>query len=290
MVIDPDFVAQHWPLSSVRVGQSLHSYPTRSVRVVHSDEGTYVAKVVPVPHDEPEADRPPSVLEYLSERGYEHSPALLRTRSGDQLVQSGTHTICMLEYVPEDFPEAGHDHPSAWHDLGRAAARLNSYVDCPFRYAVPTNAALVDITQWMHGRPFEKEFLALRPRLDELLNPEGEGLIHGEINPANARRRADGTVVLLDWDEAGTGSIGLELGYPLITVFISEADLSFHRDSAQAFYRGYVDSGGTADREIVFNAGLFHAIRYMRFGDIDRRWRRIGYALDHECELCSTIP
>lgn len=113
-----------------------------------------------------------------------------------------------------------------------------------------------------------------------------EGLIHGEINGANAGRRANGEVALLDWDEAGVGPLALEYGYPLIAAFISE-ELVIDHDSARSFYRGYTDAGGYIDHDRLFDAALFHALRYMWFGDVDRRWARIMHALEHENCLIS---
>ncbi len=112
------------------------------------------------------------------------------------------------------------------------------------------------------------------------------GLIHGEINEANARRRADGEVVLLDWDQAGIGPVALEYGYPLIAAFVSE-DLVIDHDSARGFYRGYTGVGGHIDCDRLFDAALFHALRYMWFGEDARRWERILFALSHEHLLTS---
>lgn len=289
MIIEPEFVAMHWPLSGVAIGQSFHSYPTRRVFVVRSDQGTYVAKVARTPQLEADSFRAPSVLEHLKQRGFEHAPALLRTRSDEQIVQNGDQTICMLEYIPEVIREVDGDEERTWRELGSVAGRLNAVPDCPYPFAIPTGAALSEISRWMQGRPFEGRFLALRGRLEELTLSGPTGLIHTEINLNHARRRADGIVVLLDWDDAGTGPTVLELGSPLITAFLSEEDLTFHKRPAEAFYRGYVDGGGIPDSARIFSAALFHAFRYMRFGDIDRRWRRIHHALEHEDELCSVL-
>ena len=112
------------------------------------------------------------------------------------------------------------------------------------------------------------------------------GLIHGEINVANAGRRANGEVALLDWDQAGVGPLALEYGYPLIAAFVSE-DLVVDHGSAGSFYAGYTDAGGQIDHDRLFDAALFHALRYMWFGDVDRRWERILHAVEHEDLLTS---
>jgi hypothetical protein len=81
------------------------------------------------------------------------------------------------------------------------------------------------------------------------------GLIHGEINGANAGRRSNGEVALLDFvvDHGG----------------------------ARAFYAGYTDAGGQIDHDRLFDAALLHALRYMWFGDVHRRWEQILHAVKH---------
>ncbi len=118
-------------------------------------------------------------------------------------------------------------------------------------------------TSWRRiaGRRFEAWFLEFLARVAELERLPTDALVHGEINDANARRRADGSVVLLDWDEAGAAAPAVELGYPLITNFLSEEDLTFDHSSACAFYRSYVESGGAIEPRQLFNAALFHALR-----------------------------
>ncbi len=63
----------------------------------------------------------------------------------------------------------------------------------------------------------------------------------------------------LDWEEASTSPGALDYGYPLITVFVSEADLTFDELSASAFYGSYAGSGGVISQRHVFDAAVFHA-------------------------------
>lgn len=72
-------------------------------------------------------------------------------------------------------------------------------------------------------------------------------------------------------------------------MFVAE-DLGFDAESAVAFYGGYLDGGGQLDRDQVFNAALFHALRYLWWGNTQRRWERIAHAIAHEAEICEVIP
>ena len=286
--LEPTFIIEHWPLTGVSIGPILPSYPERLVLRIFSDQGSFVAKVCPVRTGQNEFS--PSLLEYLNEKGFEHAPSLLRTRHGEPSVAQGEEHIWIMEYIPHEISRASQDGSRDWYELGKAAGALNQFHDCPYPYGVPTEAALEEISRGMERRPFHHEFLAIQSRLWTLIDVNRVGLIHAEINEANARVRSDGTVVLVDWDQAGSGRTVLEPGYPLITTFLSEENLVFDGVTAKDFYQGYCDAGGHLERRIVFTAALFHACRYIHFGNTEKRWRRIQHALRSEEELCSVIP
>nr|MBA3377848.1 phosphotransferase [Chloroflexia bacterium] len=146
-----------------------------------------------------------------------------------------------------------------------------------------------ELTEQAERYPFKNEFLDLVSTLG-ILADQPACLIHGELNPANSVRSPEGRLSILDWDQAGTGPRVLEGGYPLITTFLSE-DLAFDTRSAAAFYGAWAeDHDLDAERkEIIFTAALFHALRYLGFGDPFRRWARIRYALTHKHALLSAL-
>jgi aminoglycoside phosphotransferase (APT) family kinase protein len=138
----------------------------------------------------------------------------------------------------------------------------------------------------VRGRPFEKEYLARLERPQYLGQLAPRALIHGEINPANARQADDGTIILVDWEEAGSAHPALEYGYPLIHAFISVEDHTFDEHSAAAFYQGYTNTGATIDAGLAFDAGLFHALRLMWMGTTtEQRWDNILFALKNEADI-----
>lgn len=278
-----------WPLTGVSVGEALPSFPTRGVFRVHSDQGEFIAKVKPAPRpDLADADQM-YVLEYLAERGFAHSPVLLRTRRGQPIARINGTVVSVIEFLPkavnEDVPTSG-----TWSRLGEAAARLNAFVDYPLPFGVSLSATLAQLSSRVKGLPFEARFLELLARAAELERLPPDALVHGEINGANARKRTDGTVVLIDWDQAGRAPAAMEYGYPLITVFVSEDEHTFDDRSAGAFLGGYVEAGGVVDARQMFNAALFHSLRYMWWGATERRWARILDAANREAELCAALP
>jgi pentatricopeptide repeat protein len=138
-------------------------------------------------------------------------------------------------------------------------------------FAIPILVALQQLAARARGLPFEDRFLELLARAGELERQPPDALVHGEINTANARRRDDGSVVLIDWDQAGCAPAAMEYGYPLITVFLSEGEHAFDDPSACSFIRGYVEAGRVVDARQMFNGALFHALRYMWWGSTERR-------------------
>ena len=58
---------------------------------------------------------------------------------------------------------------------------------------------------------------------------------------------------------------------------------------AAAFYTAYQKHRPLLDAEQIFDAALFHAMRYMAFDNIDRRWRRVQHAARHKAVLMSVL-
>jgi Ser/Thr protein kinase RdoA (MazF antagonist) len=89
---------------------------------------------------------------------------------------------------------------------------------------------------------------------------------------------------------AGLGARVFDPGGGLILGFLSE-DLAFDEDGARAFYEGYRSRVHLSDAETaaVFDASLFHALRYVRWGNPEARLRRIRWAIEHRARLESVL-
>ena len=76
----------------------------------------------------------------------------------------------------------------------------------------------------------------------------------------------------------------------LISAFVSE-DLVFDGDGARAFYEGYRSRMHLSDAEnaILFDASLFHALRYLVWANPEVRLRRIRWAIAHRARLESVL-
>lgn len=278
-------VLSRWPLTEVKVLRRFTTLPERQVFRVASREGDFVVKLVP--SDPCGVEDRLRVVEAHSSAGFEHFPRIMRTNEGSLATDTVGGAAFVMEYVPKEV--GANNAPSTWGSLGRAAARLNAITTTAPPFAIPIARALADLATRSEHVPFGRELRALLPRLASLSELPAAALVHGEINTANARRRQDGTVVFIDLDQLGSAPAALDAGYPLITQFVSEEDFRLGTACVSAFYGAYRAAGGACEADDVFNAGVFHALRYLWWGDTPRRWKRLGAALSNERELLHAI-
>jgi thiamine kinase-like enzyme len=66
------------------------------------------------------------------------------------------------------------------------------------------------------------------------------GFCHGDLNLSNIRMRKDGSIVFIDWNNAGNGNIYEELGYLVQTCGMNEQQISI-------FLEGYLGESPTQD-------------------------------------------
>ena len=293
-------LSEHWPLSGVQVEplsgncKPLFQHSSRETLVVHSEQGHFVVKVFEdryalglVAPSIGQIEHQLSVFDYLAQRGYSHIPALLKTRTGQNFARVEGKTFYLMEQVRGTLPEAS---AQTWRELGQAAAPLRACSDYPHPYPIAVTGVIDELRQHAQEYPFADTFLPLVAGL-AVLEGQPASLIHAEINIANAMRSEEGRMYLLDWDAVGHGPSVLMAGYPLIVCLVDEYTLRFHADWAAAFYEAYTAGEGMteAEKELTFQAGLLHALRYLRY-DLPRRWARVQFALANKALLLSTIP
>jgi hypothetical protein len=287
-MLNPQFFMEHWPLTDISFGETFQTYPTRRVVQIFAAQGAFVAKIDDQPPAFELASQAYAVFDFLASRAFSHIPVLLKTRDGRRLVHTHDQSVAVMEYLGGEKPDASR---ATWLEFGAIARTLNACTGYPNRYAVDTQGAIAELMAQANTHPHAAQFQGFVSLLMPLLHTPKYGLVHGEINLANAARRNDGMLVLLDWDDAGIGPTVLEPGYPLIVVFLTE-NLHFHRELATAFYHQYyAGSAPPADeKELLFRAALLHALRYMQFANQQQRWERVCYAVAQQEQLLSVLP
>lgn len=287
-MLNPHFIAEHWPLTDISFGETFQTCPTRRVVRVYSAQGEFVAKIDDQPHTFVVAPQAYALFDFLASRTFPHIPVLLKTKDGHRFVHTHNRSIALMEYIGGEKPDASR---STWGELGAIARTLNSLTGYPNSYAIGIQGAIAELMEQANAYPHKAQIHGFISLLTPLLHTPKHGIVHGEINLTNAARRKDGTLVLLDWDEAGTGPTVLEAGFPLIVVFLTE-DLHFRQELATAFYHRYYAGSAPpdAEKELLFRAALLHALRFVQFANHQRRWERVCYAVAQQKQLLSVLP
>jgi Ser/Thr protein kinase RdoA (MazF antagonist) len=275
VALSEQLLERHWPLTEVSLHEVLQQTGDRVVKVICSREGRYVSKVSDQWRSREVAERHATLFDFLRERGFAHAPTVLKTRTGRNYCEIDGRYVYILEFIEGSQPERTREN---YRLLGEVAGLLHTMKGYPHNYLFSVADAVPELYDLAQGLPFGDEYVQIVSTLPDFEHLP-VSLIHGEIL-GNAIQKPDGTIVIVDWDEAGIGTRILDLGHPLIQVFISE-DLEFDGERAHAFYRGYSSKVRLTDQEVdhVFDAGLFYALRYIVHGDLGKRWKRINFAL-----------
>ena len=176
---------------------------------------------------------------------------------------------------------------AVWAQIGAALADLHSLPPVERQFAIPADAACRELTahpQW------PTDLVSEVVRRVRGMAQAPLAVVHGQPSPANVVQKPDGSVALLDWDESGTGPAVLDVGYPVICVFLTE-EKHWQAERAQAFFRSYQDnaSAGLPPVRDIFTAALLHGMRSAMFANHSARLERVQYALDVEDKLIATV-
>lgn len=275
-----------WGLTRVRVGVRHQTYPSRFVQRLESDQGAFALKV----------DRQPGSMVAGSERIQQHvasalpghAPLIRAALDGELAVVEQGSRFVLQDDVGSGAPD---DSRATWGRLGAILGALHALPAIGRPFAIPVGAACDELAIQANGYPFGADLLAMLSRLRQIATSP-RATLHGEVNLANAVLGRCGDIALVDWDQAGVRPIALDLGYPLICVFL-HLDLTFATEHALAFYRAHASRARDA-AEIpppgeVFAAALLHALRYLPFADTDQRWARVAEAVRREPELTTLV-
>lgn len=133
--------------------------------------------------------------------------------------------------------------------LGAAAARLH-------RIAVPASAGLPYRDRPISGEDFDalRRSQPARPLLQRAervvadYRPQGpDGFVHGDFWQGNTLWNGDELTGMIDWDCAGRGAAGVDLGS-----LRCDAAICFGVDSAADVLRGWEDEAGRAAHDVAY--------------------------------------
>lgn len=283
--IDPrEHLTKQWelaPISSVEITKK--AADGRTLFHVDTSEGVYALKLLEKGRSKEVIQRELSLLHTLHEN---HFPCaeLLPTRTGDLSITIGGQSAYLCRWVEGTHPESTN---ATFEKLGDLTGRL---------HALPT-----DSLEKMRFAPLERmrqqrqlaERLGLDPAFIDFFSHVRDvahlpqGVVHTDIGPHNTLEQANGTLVLIDWEDAGVGPLVIDLGWLLeqcLTV-----DNVFEKEKAHAFLKAYQAHRPFSSEEALYmhDIMLSFALLYclQEDGLKERGRKRIEWIAGHQKEL-----
>ena len=275
-----------WPLTNVKLGNILQKSGERIVCEISANEGVFVFKVADSSKTEEKIKLDTFVFDFLKAKSFQNIPTLLKTREGENYQNLDGKFVYVMERIDGKAPERT---PENWARLGEIAAKIHDISDYPYKTLFTVESEMPKFAETAAKLSFAKEYVTL---VESLPNFSGlsTSLIHTDIGPHNAVQRKDGVIVLTDWDDAGVGITILDLGFPLICHFVTH-ELEFEKEKASAFYNTYFAKRNLPDKEknLIFDAGLFFALMYIPYGNTEKHWQRIKFAVENKELILSVL-
>ena len=281
-------ITDEWGLKDVTINQSLQNFDNRSVLKLHTSQGYFVCKITKADISHQEFAKRTSIFSFLRNKNFAHAPIIINTKSGNTFYQKDNKFIVLMEFIEGKEPAPSQNN---YIQLGTILASLNNFNDFSYPALISVNAIRPYFQGLSEKLPnnIQAHYLQLAKKIPDI-DALPHSLIHFEASLKNTVQKPDGTIIIIDWDEAGMASTILDPGYHLINYFVSE-DLKFDINSCKAFYASYLAKHSLSNIEIeqLFNASLFHALRYIVWGDTQKRWTRILWALENRDLLLSAL-
>ncbi|MEK7136205.1 MAG: phosphotransferase [Patescibacteria group bacterium] len=270
----------------IKVDEILQQSGGRVVYKVTSGDNQYILKIADESKTQEMVEKDTQIFSFLKQNNFKNSSVLLETKNKERYINTEGKFVYVLEYIDGKNPESS---VATWATLGEIASRLHHIEGYPYKTSFTFASEKPKFVKTAKPLPFGTDYLALAnqlPDLDEL----PQSLIHTDIGPHNSVEKSDRQIILVDWDDAGVGTKILDLGFPLVCQFVTH-ELIFKEKEALAFYTSYQLRGEITDEEkdILFDAGIFFALMYLPYGDIDKNWARIRFALDNKERISSVV-
>lgn len=274
-----------WPLTNVKIGRILQKSGKRIVCEIFANEGAFVFKVADPSKTEEKIKLDIFAFDFLKDKNFQNIPALLKTKEGEGYKKLENQFVYVMERIDGKAPERT---PENWAQLGDIATELHSISGYPYETLFTVESEMPKFSETAAKLSFACEYMNLVKSLPNFSDLSAS-LIHTDIGPHNAIQKPDGLIVLTDWDDAGVGTTILDLGFPLICHFVTD-ELNFEKERAVAFYNAYFAKRSLPKEEksLIFDAGLFFALMYIPYGDTEKHWQRIKFAVENK-ELISSV-
>jgi Ser/Thr protein kinase RdoA (MazF antagonist) len=286
---DTHQIEKIWGLKDVRLNKILQqSYGHRMTLLIDSTQGKFVYKVASPWKDERALEKDTVIFDFLNEKGCTFITKLLKTVEGKNFATIQDRFVYVLEYVEGKNPARTVE---TYKKLGEITAILHSTEG--YQHRTDFNPQYIiehNFKENAEKFSFSDEYLKISKTLPNF-SQFSQTLIHTDISPENTVEREGGSLVFVDWDDAGIGPTVLDLGYVLMSECTTE-NLELKPEIAKAFYSSYLTKRNITPEEktYMFDAGLFFALMYIVFGDVEKRWKRIQWLIENRKVVEAMIP
>jgi Ser/Thr protein kinase RdoA (MazF antagonist) len=277
-MIDPNIITSYWPLTNVVVTNWSEQGRGGCVGYINSKQGMFIYKIAGSWKTKEAIEDNLTCLEFINKNTQSISPSLLQTKEGTKCKQVHDKIIYILQCIEGQKPEESIEN---YFLLGSQLANLHCLTGVLPNTRFTSNEIKKNILDQASSYSFEEDMKSVLTNIPSFLDVP-HVLIHCDPSLSNCIKTTENNLVLIDWDEVGTGPSVIDLGAFLIQQFVTE-DCVFNTEYAQSFYAGYNSIRRLSPVEIenIFWSGILRGCFYLPFGDIQKRWRRITWSLEN---------
>lgn len=285
-MVDCKKVLTKWGFTDVEITEQFNKNSQRKIFKVQADGHKYLLKGIPLSIPERVILGNTLAHEYLgNQKGI--APRIINLQDGSSFMQSEGVWFYLMEFIDGRPMDATVENE---YQLGKLVKRLHTYSDYEYRSGMDESKER--FYEWFPEKSFKHEFDAILDSLPDFSKYD-RCFIHTDLGPHNTMIRTDGTLVLIDLDDAGIGSRYLDLGFAYIMQFVEHTEdmhLNYRFDLAKAFFGGYYgnDEVSRLEYDLLWHGAVYMCISYMQcYGPdaVDSLWKILKFGMEQKEKL-----
>lgn len=281
------FIQDNWFLDNINL-HLLQNKGGRYVYKIDCNQGDYVLKMSNSAKSYEEMIRDLYIFDGGREQGFTNIPKLLKGKDSSMVISYEDRFGFIMEYIDGGNPD---DTKEDWEKIAQLTAQLHKVKHCKYNTNLTVDAEKKWIQEQSQKLSFGQEYKHLFDDLADFL-AFPQTFIHTDIGLHNCAKNKEGEIFFLDWDGAGMGARILDIGFPLISQFVS-SDCAIHEENIKTFYKTYFEKTNIRvskkEKEAIFDASLFFSLIYIPYGNIQKNWEKVKYAVKNKDYLLSLI-
>jgi len=281
------YIQDNWLLNNITL-HLLQNKGGRLVYKINSEQGTYVLKISNSAKKYKEMVRDLWIIESEQRQMFANVPKILKTKYSNTIISYEGRYGFIMEYIDGGNPDGTRED---WKEIALLTAQLHEVKNCKYVTDLTLNSEKAWIEEQSQRFSFGQEYKNLFYKLiDFSVFPQT--FIHTDIGLHNCVKNKKGEIFFLDWDGAGVGARILDISFPLLSQLIS-INWFIQEKNIKIFYKTYFENTHIPvlrkEKEAIFDASLFFSLIYVPYGDIQKNWAKVKYAIKNKDYLLSLI-